>query len=161
MWGGTREQAIDKVHKFFDSKHFEDIPLIPGAFAAMKTLGSNGFDLVIVTSRQHIIEDKTKVWVQRHFPGIFREVAFGNHWGQSGSKISKPDMCKALNASVLIDDNMGYAEQIAAAGMQAILFDLDGEYGWNKPVDKTKETAAGISRVRGWDEAVKILLDPK
>jgi hypothetical protein len=31
-------------------------------------------DLVVVTSRQHVIQDATLEWIDRHFPGTFQEV---------------------------------------------------------------------------------------
>ena len=34
-------------------------------------LGEN-CDLVVVTSRQHVIQDQTLEWIDRHYPGIFQ-----------------------------------------------------------------------------------------
>jgi hypothetical protein len=45
-----------------------------------------------------------------HFPGKFASVQFGNHWGTTGRKRSKADMCKDVGASLLIDDNLQCAE---------------------------------------------------
>jgi hypothetical protein len=39
---------------------------------------------VIVTSRQLIIEDITKAWVERHYGGIFEDVLLANHYSVEG-----------------------------------------------------------------------------
>lgn len=157
VWGGTREESIAKVFKFFESKYFQDIPCIPGAKRALDILQKSGFELVIVTSRQHAIEQATRKWVQKHYPGIFRDIAFGNHWGKEGKKTSKKDICVALGASVLIDDNLSYATEVAAVGIEAILFDLDGEYGWNKTHNNAPDPD-GVVRVKSWDDVLSVIL---
>lgn len=68
------------VHEFFKSSHFNDgIPVVPGALEALQRL-SEHCDLVVVTSRQHVIQDVTLSWIDRHYAGLFREVYFGNHF---------------------------------------------------------------------------------
>jgi 5'(3')-deoxyribonucleotidase len=70
---------MDKVHAFFDTPFFTDMPPIPGAREALTAL-SERFRFVVVTSRQHVIRDATLAWLDRHFPGLFHDVLFGNHW---------------------------------------------------------------------------------
>jgi hypothetical protein len=50
-------------------------------------------DLVVVTSRQHVIQDVTLDWLDAHFPGLFSEVYFGNHFALQGASRSKSDIC--------------------------------------------------------------------
>ena len=46
---------------------------LAGAFEALKRLGhEREVDLVVVTSRQHVIQDHTLTWIDKHFPGIFQ-----------------------------------------------------------------------------------------
>ena len=151
MWGGDDAEATEKVHDFFKTKHFLNIPVVPGAKEAMLQLRAMGFDLVVVTSRQLAIQDATRKWLNRHFPSdLFREVAFGNHWGLEGRKIRKVDLCRELQASVLIDDSLTYVREVADAGMKAILFDLDGTYGWNK----SDELPEGVTRLQDWEQVI-------
>lgn len=155
VWGGNDKEAIEKVHDFFKSKHFEDIPLVPGALEGVRSLKERGFDLVVVTSRQLIIEKITREWIGRHFPdNTFQAVAFGNHWGLDGRKVGKAQLCKEMGASVLIDDSLAYTEEVASVGLKALLFDLDGLYGWNRCNSKL---AHGVTRVRGWEEVLEHL----
>ncbi len=44
--------------------------------------------------------------IRRSFPGMFASVQFGNHWGATGRRRSKRDMCADVGAQLLIDDNM-------------------------------------------------------
>lgn len=66
VWGGDHEESVQKVHSFFDSEHFRQMPTVPGALEALTAL-KESFSLVIVTSRQHVIEEETRQWVDRHF----------------------------------------------------------------------------------------------
>lgn len=50
------------------------MPLRPtGAFDVLQRMGKEqGLDLVVVTSRQHVIQDQTLSWIDKHYPGIFQ-----------------------------------------------------------------------------------------
>jgi len=56
-------------------------------------------DLVVVTSRQHVIQDATLEWIDRHYPGLFQEVYFGNHFALEGVSRKKSDICRQVNVS--------------------------------------------------------------
>ena len=134
-----------------------------------------------MTSRQTDIADETRRYVAEHFPGVFADVHFGNHFGRTtttataasgsgasgsgggGKAVSKPEMCARIGAVALIDDSLDYAAQIAAAPgtMRAILF---GDYPWNRA---PRGHAAGapppplparVERARGWPETVQAAL---
>ena len=66
-----------------------------GAFEALNRLQQN-CDLVVVTSRQHVIQDVTLNWLDRHYPGLFQEVYFGNHFALQGTSRKKSDICKCV-----------------------------------------------------------------
>lgn len=152
IWKCSQEESTHRVHSFFKHPLFLDgIPVIPGAFEALTRL-SDHCDLVVVTSRQHAIQDVTLEWIDRHFPGLFQEVYFGNHFAQHGASRSKSEICKSIGASVLIDDNTGYAMDCAEAGIDVLLYDWDLSYPWSKfPADKPMHPL--ITVVRNWDEA--------
>ena len=50
---------------------------------------------MVVTSRQHCIRQPTLAWVQEHFPDVFREVHFGNHWALEGKSKAKSEICRS------------------------------------------------------------------
>lgn len=155
VWGGTSDQASSKVQAFYQSRHFLHLPLIDGASDALSQLKNSGYDLVVVTSRQHAVQQQTLQWLDRHFAGVFREVYFGNHYAQEGRSISKAELCVLANAKCLVDDNLGYAVECAAAGLETLLFDYNGSYPWNKVRDATEDTLPpGVKRVRSWRDVV-------
>merc|ERR1719150_31249 len=95
-----------------------------------------GVQLHVVTSRHAEIEDATRTWLERHFPGIFPEdrIHIGNHWGSKMLKksVSKPDLCAGIGAKVLVDDSPVYVQEAIALQFNAVLFDWQGSYGWNQ-----------------------------
>eukprot|EP00055_Hartaetosiga_balthica_P001804 m.1938 g.1938 ORF g.1938 m.1938 type:complete len:211 (-) comp1670_c0_seq1:68-700(-) len=144
VWGGSEEESSIKVHDFLESDYFvKGIDIVPGAKEALIKLKEK-YDLVICTSRQHIIAQTTHEWIEQHYPDIFSSILFGNHFGREGVKKSKPEMVQAIGADYLIDDALHYATQCADHLKQVLLF---GEYAWNETNDALKP---GITRVNDW-----------
>eukprot|EP00798_Chlamydomonas_sp_ICE-L_P011704 gene11704-34432_t len=157
IWGCTGERSNHIVHDFLASQIFtEGIPVIPGSFDALTRL-SQTCDLVVVTSRQHVIQDVTLDWIDRHFEGLFQEVYFGNHFAMEGASRKKSEICKSIGAEVLIDDNPSYAAECAANGIHVLLYDWDFKYPWSKlPEGKVDPL---ITVVRDWEEAEAAIMD--
>ena len=151
VWGGTNEESVDKVHAFFDTEYFTGIAPVPGAREALEELKED-FDLVVITSRQHAIQDETRRWLDAHYPGIFRKVLFGNHWSKdcpdptimNASKRTKEEMCKEVGAVALVDDAVGYAFGCSSAVEKVILF---GNYSWNQT---DEPLPANVVRCADW-----------
>lgn len=49
---------------------------------------------MVVTSRQFVIQKPTLKWLDLHYPGIFSEVHFGNHWALEGKSKPKSEICR-------------------------------------------------------------------
>ncbi|MCK9272081.1 HAD hydrolase-like protein [Candidatus Gracilibacteria bacterium] len=151
--GGTRESAIDSVHDFFETHHFTSMSPFEGSQEAIKKL-KEVYNLVIITSRQTAIEEETKKWLENHFPGFFKEIHFGNHFGKDGAKTSKSDICKKLGVKLLIEDSLGYALECSRENISTILLD--------SPWNQTKEILpSNIIRVKTWENILEILENPK
>lgn len=138
-----RDAATERVYAFHASKYFDQIEPFSDAKIALGVLKER-FELHVVTSRQADIEDQTREFVEKHFPGVFTELHFGNHFGREGKKTSKPDMCAKIGAVALIDDSIDYARQCAEAGLPVFLF---GQYGWNR---SSQPLSPLITRVHTW-----------
>jgi 5'(3')-deoxyribonucleotidase len=70
IWGGNQQETYMKIRDFYDSDYFNQIqPIQDFALEALKMLKSRHFTLVIITSRQQFIADKTKNFVDKHYPG--------------------------------------------------------------------------------------------
>eukprot|EP00920_Eleutheroschizon_duboscqi_P005487 GHVT01012964.1.p1 GENE.GHVT01012964.1~~GHVT01012964.1.p1 ORF type:complete len:209 (+),score=25.05 GHVT01012964.1:219-845(+) len=83
VWGGSNASAVEKVDGFFKSKQFKNVQVVPGAKEAVARLSKN-FNLVVVTSRQLQIKEKTIKWLELNFPRTFSNVYFANHWTKPG-----------------------------------------------------------------------------
>ncbi|KAK9846065.1 hypothetical protein WJX84_005117 [Apatococcus fuscideae] len=155
IWRCDQDTARNIVHEFFNSRHFtHGIRPIPGAYHSLQRL-RHSCDLVVVTSRQNAIQDATRAWLDQHFPQTFRDVFFGNHFAKEGASRSKSEICREVGASVLVDDNPGYAVDCAAAGLQVLLYDWRLSYPWNRPCAALDHPH--IHRVADWD-AVEMAL---
>merc|ERR1711904_690855 len=95
--------------------------------------------------------DPCHACIDWYFPGVFEGVHFGNHFGVSGKKTSKPDMCKYIGATALIDDSADYARECAGSKIPTYLF---GDYGWNG-MDVSMNPL--IRRVSSWNEVLDSL----
>lgn len=74
VWGGSREEACQKVREFYTSKHFLDMqPINDYALESLRMLKRRRFSLVIVTSRQQLVAEETKRWVDKCYPGMLPE----------------------------------------------------------------------------------------
>ncbi|KAL0344974.1 UNVERIFIED_CONTAM: hypothetical protein Sradi_4328700 [Sesamum radiatum] len=124
-----------RVHEFFKTSYFKKgIYPIPGAQKALQNL-SKFCNSSIVTSRQNAIKDHTVEWIEKHYPGLFQEIHFGNHFALDGQSRPKSDICMSLGAKVLIDDNPRYAIECAEVGIKVLLFNYENSYPWCKTDD--------------------------
>ncbi|GJJ76606.1 hypothetical protein EMPS_08965 [Entomortierella parvispora] len=156
IWGGTREESINKWRTFFDSPYFLKVEPVEGSLETLKLLKSRRFSLVIVTARQQFVADLTKKFVDRHYPGIFESIYFANHFLTEQEKmtfISKPKsvICRDVHAQLLIDDSLENAIEVSKAGIPVLLFDLNGSYKWNKLADG-QELPEKVTRVKSWKD---------
>eukprot|EP01084_Bolivina_argentea_P026126 48523_1 len=156
VWGGYKDETTTIVQDFLSSEYFTNInemKQIPDAYNVLLSLKSK-FKFVICTSRQLRTKDITIKWVNKFFPNIFDQIVFGNHFGLTGKKVSKPDLCKQLNARILIDDSSYYAKQSHSTLDYVVIFDWNGKYGWNKT---EKSIAPNVSRLHNWNEIKQFL----
>lgn len=124
---------------------------------AQETLGelSSWCELMVVTSRQHVIQKATTEWICQHFPGVFSSIHFGNHFACEGISRKKSAICKEIGADVLIDDNPLYAIDCASNGVDVVLYDWGNAYPWSKLPDGASDRK--IQVVSNWVEVKEAL----
>lgn len=150
IWNCTRDEADIRVHEFFKTPYFKrGIHPLPGALQALQKV-SSFCNLSVVTSRQNAIKDHTIQWIENHFPGLFQEIHFGNHFALEGQSRPKSDICRSLGAKVLIDDNPRYAMECAEVGIRVLLFDYEKSYPWCK-IDYVDQHPL-VTKVHSWEE---------
>ncbi|XP_078157715.1 haloacid dehalogenase-like hydrolase (HAD) superfamily protein isoform X1 [Carex rostrata] len=150
IWKCSRSEADILVHEFFKTHYFQDgIHPIPGALSALQHL-SSFCSLSVVTSRQNAIKDHTLEWLEKHYPGLFEEIHFGNHFALDGQSKPKSEICRSLGAKFLIDDNPRYALECAEVGIKVLLFDYHNSYPWCKT--GVAESHPLVTKVHNWQE---------
>ncbi|XP_010527054.1 PREDICTED: uncharacterized protein LOC104804446 [Tarenaya hassleriana] len=156
IWKCSRDEADIRVHEFFKTSYFKKgIHPLPGAQKTLHKL-SRFCDLSVVTSRQNAIKEHTLEWIEMHFPGLFREIHFGNHFALHGESRPKSEICRSFGAEILIDDNPRYATECANIGMKVLLFDYENSYPWCK-AESTDQNPL-VTKVRNWEEVEQQLL---
>uniref|UniRef100_A0ACD5YJZ9 Uncharacterized protein n=1 Tax=Avena sativa TaxID=4498 RepID=A0ACD5YJZ9_AVESA len=150
VWNCSPEKANSLVHEFYGSHYFQNgIHPIPGALDALQNL-SSFCTLSVVTSRQNAIKDQTLEWIEKHYPAIFEQIHFGNHFALQGPSKPKSEICRSFGAQVLIDDNPRYALECAEAGMKVLLFDYHNSYPWCKT--GADQSHPLVTKVHSWQE---------
>ncbi len=150
VWGGTRQEAIDKVHDFFKTPYFQNAKPIRGSQKNVNALRRN-HDLAIITARQDHLENHTRNEANLYFPNTFQEIYFGNHYARNTSneeKTTKKEMCNKGGINLLIDDSLKYATDSVSDERKVLLFN----YPWNQTNETLHEN---IIRVNSWEEALK------
>jgi uncharacterized HAD superfamily protein len=147
-WGGTREEAIRKVYDFHETPYFKNMKPIAGSQEAVGVLKERN-DLIIVTSRQDDIAKATRTWISQHFPNVFSDIHFTNHYSQNGGVTTKKQICDAAKVDLLIEDILEYALDCLSPKRKILLLDCP----WNRAA----ELPQGIHRVHCWEEILDLI----
>lgn len=149
VWNAPDETtAIRRIDKYLETKEFQQAKPFKEAIQAIRLL-SKYHDLHIVTGRSDFLAEATNDMLEQYFPDIFQSVEFTDFFGKSPR--SKAEVCRELNADLLIDDHRHHAEVVAKCGIEVFLF---GSYPWNEG----ELVLPNIRRVQGWGETIELLV---
>ncbi|HTE22721.1 MAG TPA: hypothetical protein VK674_06835 [Candidatus Limnocylindria bacterium] len=155
-WSAPDENtAIKRVYEILESDVFYKAEPTQHAITALQKLKVR-YELFAVTGRHGAMEEATRLWLEKHLPGVFTDVIFTNFYNAETQtikykKVAKADICDELNASILIEDLPRHAIDVAASGKRVLLF---GDYPWNQ----LAELPPNMSRVADWDDVLKELM---
>jgi 5'(3')-deoxyribonucleotidase len=146
LWNVDRDEVERRASEFHSSENLAAFAVKDRAKLALKSLAAR-YDLYIVTARRQKLIDTTHEWISRHFPGTFQGVHFVPIW-EPDNTVTKAEICRAINATYLIDDLPRHINIAATGGIKAILF---GAYTWNmnEPVEK------GVTLCKDWDSVLE------
>jgi len=145
----TTEQAISDVHRFFATSEFANLPLIPGATEFVQQLASQ-HELYIITARQRVAEAITYTYLEKSFPGVFRDVLFANHYSIDGSPArTKGELCEQAGCELIIDDDARHAGALLAHNVKMVLMD--------KPWNKNDQLPTGVIRAYNWEDVLSAI----
>ncbi|HSW99256.1 MAG TPA: hypothetical protein VLF71_05465 [Candidatus Saccharimonadales bacterium] len=128
VWGVSLDEALERSIAFHASGAVGRYLPNEAAMPALKKL-AKAYDLVAVTSRRKLLQPETDAWMERHFPGIFKELHYAGIWddlqkkGVEGAlKQTKAELCREIGAEYLVDDQIKHCVGAASAGIKALLF---------------------------------------
>lgn len=145
----TREETYQKFLKFIESAYYDALPPIGGAIDFIRQLQGQ-HELVVITSRQRELEERTHQWIRRHFPDVFAAVYVTNHphWARTGVPKTKRQVCDEIQVDVLIEDNLDYAKECVTETRRIFLLNAP----WNQG-----EAPLHVHRVGDWPEILPLL----
>jgi len=146
IWGGSKEEAIEKIAAFHTSPYGENIKPVSGALDGCVSLKKNN-ELFVITSRRNEFIPETERWIERCFPNMFAGIYFTNHFGQDAAKITKGEICDNLGIDVMIEDSLKFAIGCIAPDRKVFLFD--------QPWNQSDGLPEGITRVHSWKDIVE------
>jgi uncharacterized HAD superfamily protein len=156
VWGCSREESNRRILRFYKSPAFNRITPTPGSVDGVAEAAKQN-DLVVVTSRVGPAVPRTQPFIDEHYPNKFQEIYFSSNYALAGEAAkSKGEVCADLGLDVVIDDCLDYAFDIIKKDIPVLLFDRP----WNRESaypPGMKVLPNGISRVKTWEEIVKIV----
>jgi uncharacterized HAD superfamily protein len=144
----SQEEAVKRVYAFERSSRLMDLKPIPGAKRAVDSLHEKNHDLCIVTARDSEFSDITRHWLAKHFPNVFSDIHFANHYSKVSTMKSKGDICREIGASMMIDDSFDNA--VSCHGVCD-----DGVLLFDAPWNTNEQLPNGMNRVFSWDDVLE------
>jgi 5'(3')-deoxyribonucleotidase len=151
----NEEQCQVLFDKFGSSYEWRDLHHVAPPEACVKKLKeikAYGYNLVIISARDHQHRELTHLFLETFFPDMFEKIVLCNYHGHVDEKRprrSKAEVCRELDCFALLDDNPKYLREVEAAGTAGIPF---GHHSWTKGY-------ATENSVGSWDELDLSLLD--
>lgn len=142
VWVCSREEAIERIFKFFYSEYHSNALPVNGAVKALQLFEDR--DIHIVTARTETISDITLMWIEEYFPKMKDRIHFvGSKESLTQNDVDKVGMCKSLGVEIFIDDSLVHATNISATGIPVLLFD--------NPWNQTETLPPNVERVFSWE----------
>jgi uncharacterized HAD superfamily protein len=137
IFGLTEEELIAFFNDFCDSVFFEKIQPLIDAQEGINSL-SKTHELSIVTARTDKLKEQIDGWLDQFYPNLFSKIHFADKtkW--------KVEFCLEEDYSLLIEDDLRYANQCAEKGIKVLLM--------NHPWNQEDNLHPNISRVNDWKE---------
>jgi len=150
VWGGTKQEALERILRFWDERDLIPIEPISGAREALNELKKH-YRLAVVSARFENTLESSQEWLDHYFPELFDEVILGISDPMAEERQrSKAEVCVDIGAKLLIDDQLVHAEECRKVGIEVLLF---GDQAHNQ----SDMLPAGVIRVADWQAIVDLL----
>tara|TARA_B110000858_G_scaffold115385_1_gene131875 strand:- start:1362 stop:2012 length:651 start_codon:yes stop_codon:yes gene_type:complete len=142
MFSITPRESKKMVDSFYFSQDFRDMQPFPQSQVQLKCLNACGYDLYCVTGRQQLARDNTEEWIQKHYPGVFRDLILTNSF--TTREIKKSSVCESLSLAIIIDDSYETCMECMEQGVHSIHFIGDPVYPWCQVNEYSEKTWKGV-----------------
>lgn len=141
IWNVAEDVAVTILKKFIYSDIY--FPPYEGSQEVLNHF-KDKFEFYAITARDYELTDSTKIWLNTHYPGVFKDVVICNTYGMNNMpRYCKTAKCKELGITLFIDDR---PENIICSSIRTVVY----AQPWN--ISSTKE------RVNSWGDIFLILL---
>lgn len=140
VWGGTREEAMNKINQFFKTHYFFEAQPIEGATKVVNLLYED--EKHIVTGRKDEFREITEYQAVQHFGDIFCSYNYANTFSEIRKPVKKSEIALKLGLDLVVEDGYEYARDISSVGIPVILF--------NRPWNLDREELDLVVRVNTW-----------
>lgn len=131
-FGIKKEAAVKWFSDFLYSDEVHQISPVLWAKEALMRLQSQGIDLVGITWRLQEYESWTTQALQQYYANILSKVIYLNAYADINAATvttrTKSDICKEIGATVMVEDDLHYAQELADNGIKVYLLDKP----WNR-----------------------------
>ena len=139
VWGASEEVIIERWYGMTRTDGYKGLSPDPYEVKVLRNLAKI-HELHLVTARREEEREFTQTMLDKHLDGVFTSMKFVGWEG------SKGDICRALRADVLIDDNFRHLVSARDCGVSGLLW--FGDYPW-----QTEDLSdMPIVRCRDWRE---------
>ncbi len=150
-WSGFPDADMtgEELLEFWKGHSLEHVTPYKSAIDGVYQLSSLGKTLSIVTARnEHDHRGDTERWIGKYFPEIHpTRIHFANHLSKYNHTKSK--LCKSYGITLMIDDGLHNAVDLAENGIDCILID--------RPWNQTDVPHPRIHRMKDWEEIIATL----
>jgi len=146
-WGCTQEEAHKRIADFYHTEEHQKTLPVHGAVEGVTALSTHN-TLYVVTARPHGFRERTLLWLEKHFPNIFKGVHFTQAYLGDKNARNKAEICKELGIELFVEDSLKNARRIAEVGIPVFLIDTPWNQGEPHPL---------VTRVQSWEEIVKTI----
>jgi 5'(3')-deoxyribonucleotidase len=123
-WGATSvETHSRRINDIYLTKEYAKVAPYQDAVEAIKRLAQQ-HELHLVTARPETLEGVTERMIEQYFTGCFSSICHIGFYG------SKGDICLAVGADVLIDDNVRHLDNARLSDVTRLIW--FGDYPWNR-----------------------------
>lgn len=143
----TLEEVIERFSERFMMPEHHKIAPSRETMEAIRRLAAV-HELHLITGRSVLMENATVSMLETYFSGCFKTIEHTNYvtTDKRAEKRTKGEVCKMINADVIIDDYIEHVKNVIDAGIpHAIVY---GNFDWGKRGDLPEN----VVRCKSWGE---------